>query len=417
MPVHDVGRRLLRGLTGSSSSSSSSAAAAAGTAPPPASPTVRDPAPSTSMLVDTPTLRGRRSATVAAAAVAAASTSMPEEQFYGFPVSATRTPVLTPTLPPHATSTRVTRSRSRTRSGNSAVEIIDIDSPTDTSVDMGAATMTAPTIVVGAVHTPAGMPTPTPTTAATAGVTKATSPTRTKRRLPRSASGSSSSGSGGGGGGGGGGGSGSGSSSSARQAQHRHNNYHLHHLHHHHRSVPGATTAAVGTPVSSISTPSRGSPSSVPPLVLSPPSAAVSMQGITTGSVGAVFGLSPLVEQQQPPLNIFETRDDIVARDLLTNEPEMIVLQTDIALGEEIQEAEALEWRVKKHIRAVYRDPQLQHCQPSRCSKFSYSQICSNFYAELQKLVKRDLKKLVQDLDADNWMFESAAGEDVNDLM
>ncbi|KAK9429190.1 hypothetical protein V1505DRAFT_374738 [Lipomyces doorenjongii] len=102
-----------------------------------------------------------------------------------------------------------------------------------------------------------------------------------------------------------------------------------------------------------------------------------------TGSPG--LGSSPPTEQT----NVLDYRNDIVVRDPVTNEPTMVVLQTDVPLSEEIQENEVMEYRIRKHLRNVYRNPKRQLED-----------------IKLQLLVRRDLKRIVQQLDEDAWMFE-----------
>ncbi|KAK9240765.1 hypothetical protein V1525DRAFT_394899 [Lipomyces kononenkoae] len=97
------------------------------------------------------------------------------------------------------------------------------------------------------------------------------------------------------------------------------------------------------------------------------------------------LGSSSLMEHA----SVLDYRNDIVVRDPVTNEPNMVVLQTDVPLSEEIQEVEVMEYRVRKHLRNVYRNPKRQ--------------LEDN---KLQVLVRRDLKRLVQELDEDAWMFD-----------
>ncbi|KAK9244268.1 hypothetical protein V1506DRAFT_541991 [Lipomyces tetrasporus] len=97
------------------------------------------------------------------------------------------------------------------------------------------------------------------------------------------------------------------------------------------------------------------------------------------------LGSSPLIEQT----TVLDYRNDIVERDPVTNEPSMVVLQTDVPLNEEIQENEVMEYRIRKHLRNVYRNPKRQHED-----------------IKVQLLVRRDLKRIVQQLNEDAWMFE-----------
>ncbi|KAK9494673.1 hypothetical protein V1508DRAFT_412309 [Lipomyces doorenjongii] len=120
-----------------------------------------------------------------------------------------------------------------------------------------------------------------------------------------------------------------------------------------------------------------------------------------TGSPG--LGSSPPTEQT----NVLDYRNDIVVRDPVTNEPTMVVLQTDVPLSEEIQENEVMEYRIRKHLRNVYRNPKRQLEDISMLVfNFGVPIRNSNGKLELQLLVRRDLKRIVQQLDEDAWMFE-----------
>ncbi|KAK9370059.1 hypothetical protein V1509DRAFT_618425 [Lipomyces kononenkoae] len=103
------------------------------------------------------------------------------------------------------------------------------------------------------------------------------------------------------------------------------------------------------------------------------------------------IGSSSMIESA----SVLDYRNDIVVRDPVTNEPNMVTLQTDVPLSEEIQESEVLEYRIRKHLRNVYRNPKRQLED-----------------TKVQLLVRRDLKRLVQQLDDDAWMFEP--GEEIS---
>ncbi|KAK9318042.1 hypothetical protein V1524DRAFT_421851 [Lipomyces starkeyi] len=120
-----------------------------------------------------------------------------------------------------------------------------------------------------------------------------------------------------------------------------------------------------------------------------------------TGSPG--LGSSPPMEQT----NVLDYRNDIVVLDPVTNEPNMVVLQTDVPLSEEIQENEVMEYRIRKHLRNVYRNPKRQ-LEDISMLVFNFGLLIriSNGNLELQLLVRRDLKRIVQQLDEDAWMFE-----------
>ncbi|KAK9377891.1 uncharacterized protein V1513DRAFT_435504 [Lipomyces chichibuensis] len=120
-----------------------------------------------------------------------------------------------------------------------------------------------------------------------------------------------------------------------------------------------------------------------------------------TGSPG--LGSSTSIEQT----NVLDYRNDIVVRDPVTNEPNMVVLETDVPLSEEIQENEVMEYRIRKHLRNVYRNPKRQ-LEDISMLVFNFGQLIrnSNRTLELQLLVQRDLKRIVQQLDEDAWMFE-----------
>ncbi|KAK9453697.1 hypothetical protein V1511DRAFT_504234 [Dipodascopsis uninucleata] len=80
---------------------------------------------------------------------------------------------------------------------------------------------------------------------------------------------------------------------------------------------------------------------------------------------------------------------DIIVRDPVTYEPEIVYLRTGITLGEDIEGSEAMEYKIKKHIRSAYGDISRQLNDK-----------------KLQTLVKQDLKRMIQKLDDDAWIFE-----------
>ncbi|KAK9481307.1 hypothetical protein V1514DRAFT_323502 [Lipomyces japonicus] len=86
---------------------------------------------------------------------------------------------------------------------------------------------------------------------------------------------------------------------------------------------------------------------------------------------------------------ILQNSNDIIVRDPVTGEPDLVMLHTDQLLDESIEEAEAMDYRIRRHIRSTYHNVDTQLAD-----------------TKLQALVKRDLKKMVQDLDIDMWMFE-----------
>ncbi|KAK9468966.1 hypothetical protein V1512DRAFT_258321 [Lipomyces arxii] len=87
--------------------------------------------------------------------------------------------------------------------------------------------------------------------------------------------------------------------------------------------------------------------------------------------------------------NMLEYRSDIVLRDPISGEPKIPILQTEVALSDELQEREAMEYRIRRHLRNAYGDIKQQLDDQ-----------------KLQLLVTRDLKRIVQSLDEDAWMYE-----------
>ncbi|KAK7205956.1 hypothetical protein BZA70DRAFT_277519 [Myxozyma melibiosi] len=269
MPVYDVRRRLLRGLTGGSS-----AAAAAAPATTPSNTTFDSAAVDSS--IDTPTARGRLSASPV-------PMSIGETSFYG-----------------------------------SA-------SASDSAPGSNSASLFTPDAAAGSSH---------PSQLA------AGSPPRVRRRLPSRSSGAAQrlppqT-----------------TPVAAGPAPHNHHNHLLHHGHGHrhnhhlhlHKNAPGRSSPSLSTPKS-----------------------------------------APMMAN---PSSILENRGDIIVRNFATNEPEMVYLRTEVPLDEKTQELESREYRVRKHLKQVYKDHNLQKNE------------------KLLLLVQRDLKRIVAELDDDEWMFE-----------
>ncbi|KAK9462394.1 uncharacterized protein V1516DRAFT_683806 [Lipomyces oligophaga] len=145
--------------------------------------------------------------------------------------------------------------------------------------------------------------------------------------------------------------------------QHAHHHRH-HHLHHHHHQLNPSTQSASSRISSKIK-----------------PEDAKASKITTTSSTVA------------PKLaSLLDYRSDILVRDPITHDPELVFLQTSEPLPESIQERESVEYRVRRHFRNSY-------CDPIRQSTDE----------QLQRLVGRDLKRAVRTLDDDDWIFESGA--------